>query len=537
MLTEQYLNNLSDQLVELYSTLEYEIKRDMVKRLAKLQKITDATEWSAKILNEAGGLRSNINKYVEQYDTKAQSMIKKLFYEALQKNEAQDLKNVSAAKRNLNANQLQMLNAKLKTLEQAETVTNPKDATIDKLYSAFFKKYQYDDTFKAIKRMTMTIADTSQEEFIRECNNAYMKVSSGAYSYQQALKEGVDELATTPVKTVFYSQSGSLREFSIESALRMNILTGVNQVASQQTLDNAEDIGVDQYEVSAHIGARWSKYAQNPWSNHSEWQGKIYTKEELTTVCGLGEPDGLCGINCRHSFYPYIKGMPKLYSKEALEEMNNKTVSLYGKQVSQYEAEQELRKTERAIRVCKRKAGCEEAAGLDNTKARVKLGELQQKARVICNETGIKRDYSREYVGTKTGDQPRSLLSLVDKNYFSRNDPLRLNVENVKKDGNFYDIGGHGTSNSITVGGKNMSAFEYAQLIKKDPSFNRDNGVRLLSCCTGQGSKSFAQQLANELDCNVKAPNDVLYIDLNGNLQIGLDNSGEFILFKPWGKK
>lgn len=411
MLTERYLASLSDELVELYSVLEYEIKRDMVKRLAKLQKITDATKWSAQIFNEVGGLRSNIDKYVKQYDSKAQSMIKKLFYEALEKNEASDLKYISSAKRKLNANQQQVLNAKLKALEQAESVVNPKDAVIDKLYARFYKQYQYDDVFRSIKRMTMTIADTSQEEFIRECNNAYMKVTSGGSSYQQALKQGVDQLATAPVKTVFYSQSGSLREFSIEAALRMNILTGVNQVASQQTLDNAEEIGVDKYEVSAHIGARWSKYAQNAWSNHSEWQGKIYTREQLETVCGLGYADGLCGINCRHSFYPYIPGTPRLYTKEALEKMNDKTVELYGKKVSQYEAEQELRKTERAIRACKRKAGCEAEVGIDNTKARVRLGELQKQARDICQKAGIKRDYSREYVGTKTGDQVRSLTA------------------------------------------------------------------------------------------------------------------------------
>lgn len=409
MLSARYLASLSDQIVEMYSVLEYEIKKDMVKRLAKLKNITDATQYQMKIYNEVGGLRSDITALIEKYDAQTQKMVKELFYKALAENETKDFKMISSAVRSGKTQQQQVLKAKLEALEQAENVAVPNDANIDRLYARFYKKYQYDELFKSIKRMTMTIADTTQEEFIRECNNAYMKVSSGAFSYQQALKQGVDEIATTPLKTISYSQSGSVRSFSIESALRMNIMTGINQTASQQTLDNAEELGVDRFEVDAHIGARWSKYAQNVWSNHADWQGGIYTREELRTVCGLGEPDGLCGINCRHSFYPYIDGSSPLYSKGELDEMNDTMVRLHGKQVTPYEAEQELRGTECQIRKYKKQADFEKMTGLDDTEARNKLWIYQKNARDICEESGIKRDYSREYIGTKTGKQPTGL--------------------------------------------------------------------------------------------------------------------------------
>ena len=62
-----------------------------------------------------------------------------------------------------------------------------------------------------------------------------------------------------------------------------------------------------------------------------------------------------------------------------------------------------------SIRAWKRKADCYEAAGLDNTAARVKIGEWQAARRSISEQTGIPADYAREYIGTVPKYQPRWL--------------------------------------------------------------------------------------------------------------------------------
>ena len=183
-------------------------------------------------------------------------------------------------------------------------------------------------------------------------------------------------------------------------------------------------------EVSAHLGAR-NKDGKNEWSNHAQWQGKVYCRggERFFTdadgtrrfapnfeeSCGLGEADGICGINCRHSFYPYFEGTSLEYSNGELDEMKESTVTIDGSRISQYEAEESLRLCERNIRKYK-----SVAQGLLDSKvsapdspelvrARNKIYEWQQKAKHITDETGLQRKYINEWIGTKNGKQPTGL--------------------------------------------------------------------------------------------------------------------------------
>lgn len=250
-----------------------------------------------------------------------------------------------------------------------------------------------------LARLTLTTAATTQTQFVQEANRVYMNVQSGAFDYDSAMKDAADELAKRGITTVQY-ENGRPVTRSIESAVRMNILTSINQTAANQTLNNAEVLGVEKFEVTAHMGAR---------PEHEAWQGKIYTKAQLYSVCELGSVTGLCGINCRHSFYPYFDGMEEHYTEKELDEMADEKVTFNKKQMTRYEGEQYLRGIERNIRRYKRQALTQEAAGVDNTRARRKIGEWQAAARDFTKQTGITRDRAREYVGTATGKQPTAL--------------------------------------------------------------------------------------------------------------------------------
>lgn len=77
---------------------------------------------------------------------------------------------------------------------------------------------------------------------------------------------------------------------------------------------NAQRLGTQYFEVTWHAGAR---------PDHAVWQGKVYTKEQLTTKCGLGTGPGLLGWNCCHTYYPFIPGISeRLYTDEWLAEQN-----------------------------------------------------------------------------------------------------------------------------------------------------------------------------------------------------------------------
>ncbi len=123
-------------------------------------------------------------------------------------------------------------------------------------------------------------------------------------------------------------------------------------------------------------------------------------------MCGLGKADGICGINCRHSYYPYFEGMERHYDAEAVAALSKKEyaytdASGVKHEYTRYEAEQAQRKIERQIRRYKKRIATYEAAGLENPEAKQKLGEWQAVARDFVKQTGLRRDYAREYVGVE----------------------------------------------------------------------------------------------------------------------------------------
>lgn len=373
MLSPRYLDGLADELTEIYSQLETDILQDMARRIERLGKVTDATKWQAQMLSEAGAMKKNIARILAKYDKKIVQQITDTVTNALETSARNDNRIFKAATgRTVSANNAQAMLS-----------------TIQKCHSD-------------LSRLTLTTAATSETQFVQEANRVYMMTQSGAFDYDTAMKSAADELSERGITTVQY-ENGKPVTRSIESAVRMNILTSINQTAANQTLNNAEELGVEKFEVSAHIGAR---------PEHEAWQGKIYTKADLYKVCNLGSVTGLCGINCRHSFYPYFDGMDKHYSADDLDEMASEKVEYNGKKMTRYEGEQKLRGIERNIRRYKRKALTQQAAGVDDTQARRKIGEWQATARDFTKQTGISRDSNREYIGT-SGEQPKGITPTV----------------------------------------------------------------------------------------------------------------------------
>ena len=382
MLSPRYLEGAADTLVEIYSQLETDILRDMARRIAKLGKVTDATDYQSRILAEAGGLRQNIAKILKGYDKKIIKAVQETYTEALKKSTVNDNRIFKSATGRTVSDQ---------SAQQALAIVQ--------------------NAHNNLSRLTRTTAATSQQQFVQQANRVFIEVQSGAFDYESATRHAVNDMAERGITTVQY-QNGKPVTRTIEAAVRMNVLTGINHTASTITMSNCEELGCDLVEVSAHIGAR-NRDGVNAWSNHEAWQGKIYKLHGSTDeypnfydTCGYGEADGICGINCRHSFYPYFEGAEARYSKDELDDMKDKDVEYNGQKMSQYEAEQRQRGIERNIRKYKRLAESEKAANLDNTRARQKIGEWQARARDFTKQTGLEREYTREHIGTQGGKQP-----------------------------------------------------------------------------------------------------------------------------------
>jgi len=122
--------------------------------------------------------------------------------------------------------------------------------------------------------------------------------------------------------------------------------------------------------------------------------------ENFYKATGYGTVEGLGGPNCRHSFYPYFEGSKPSLTRQELEAMNNKKVTYQGEQISQDEALAVQRGMERQVRRWKREESAAKGASplmdADQTKAKAKVKEYQGKLRAFTQETGLKRDYTRE---------------------------------------------------------------------------------------------------------------------------------------------
>ena len=434
MLSPRYLAGLSDELIDIYSNLENDILQDMARRLEKLKRITDATTWQARMLVEAGGLQKNIARLLSKYDNTIVQEIERIYKDALEKN--------------LNSNNRIFDEATGRTV--SDDFAQQMLATIEKTHSDLLS-------------LTMTTASTSQTMFYEQANRAFMKVQSGAFDYDTALKTAVDEMADKGITAVQYENGKPVRR-TIEAAVRMNILTGVNQTAAATTIDNCDELGCDLVETSAHIGAR---------PEHARWQGKVFSlsgtsdKYPPFSECGYGTITGICGVNCRHSFYPYFENTEKHYTQDDLDEMSKDKVVYNNKKMTRYDGEQKLRSIERKIRYYKRRTLTERAAGLDTSKSRGLIGKWQEIARDFTKQTGIQRDPVREHIGTK-GPQPVAISpARLDLNKNSRLAHKIKRLDNSKKK-LIADV----------PAGPAMS-FREADGRKANPNFNKGGGYTI----------------------------------------------------------
>lgn len=172
--------------------------------------------------------------------------------------------------------------------------------------------------------------------------NAVMDISSGAISYDKALNQAINTMTTSGLRWIDYDSGWHNR---VNVAARRAVMTGFRQVQGKINEQVASDLGTDSYEVSYHIGAR---------PEHQMWQGRVYTYEQLQTVCGLGTVTGLHGLNCYHDYNAFIPGVSvRTYTDEQLSHMmaDENTLKLYnGKSYTTYEALQEQRKMETVMR-------------------------------------------------------------------------------------------------------------------------------------------------------------------------------------------
>lgn len=373
MLAPDYLDHAPDRLVLLWQQVEDDILRDVARRISKMNTLTPTANWQLWRYEQTEALRQDVVKKLARYTGRSEAEIRRLMQEA-------------ATRAMENEDEIYYHYGK-------EPTPFSENATLQALLNA-----GYQQTAGTFHNLTATTANTVSGQFEAALDRAHLKVSSGAFDYKSAVKSAVDSLADT-MKYVTYPTGHT---DTLEVAARRAVLTGVNQTGAKLQVARADEMGVEFFETTAHGGARPS---------HAEWQGRQFHRGGAVDYMGKHYPDfeaatgygtgaGLCGWNCRHTFFAIFPelGAPPAWTQESLEALNARDIEYNGGKYTRYEISQMQRARERTVRKYKRRYLAEDAAGADTTASAVKLRQARQDLADFISATGGRADSARTSV-------------------------------------------------------------------------------------------------------------------------------------------
>nr|DAO94456.1 MAG TPA: minor capsid protein [Bacteriophage sp.] len=370
MLPPSYLDAMPDAFVQLAQQVEDEILQDVARRIGKMGTLTETADWQLWRYQQTEAVRENVVKLLAKYSGKSEATIRRLLKEAA--TEAMEREDAIYYHYNL------------------EPTPFEESAALNNLLNAGARQ-----TCGTWRNLTATTANTVSGAFERTLDVAWGKVATGAFDYKTAVKQAVDSLADEMPEITYPSGHTD----SLEVAARRAVLTGVNQTAGKLQEARMDEMNVEFVETSAHGGARPS---------HAEWQGRRFHRGGAVDYLGKHYPDfeqatgygtgaGLCGWNCRHTFFAVFPelGDPPQWTQEQLRELNARDIEWNGKKYTAYEISQMQRARERNVRRWKKRYLAETAAGVDTTDSAVRLKAARQSLAEFANATGGRVDSAR----------------------------------------------------------------------------------------------------------------------------------------------
>lgn len=228
---------------------------------------------------------------------------------------------------------------------------------------------EYRKSLGELNNLTRTTMDKSQQDLIELLDAAELRVSAGTQSYNAAICQVLDEYAAKGIKATYPSGT----ELTLEAAVRLCVVTSMNQTAAQITNQYILETGTNYVLFTAHPGARVGRSELPTYAGHDTWQGKAFsirgsepgypnllesTGYDIDPVTGQGkvvDPLGAHGYNCRHSHRLWDKRLKNPWRDEngnlILSDGNTLTDQENAKR---YKLQQKQRSMERGIRKTKR---------------------------------------------------------------------------------------------------------------------------------------------------------------------------------------
>ena len=299
-ITEKDIESVPQPIVSLFNDLEQTIMLDIIRRLQTNNKeITRSADWQINRLYELGKSKEEIKSYIKNTLKLSDEQIDKVFSNVISSGYARDKSLYDAVGKSFipyedNLQLQQLVNSMItQTKGELKNITG----------SLGFALREPNSTKLSYTPLTDYYQST--------LDKAITQIATGAFDYNTVLRNTVKEMTNSGLRYIDYDSGYSSR---VSVAVRRAVLTGYNQVVANINESNAEKLETNYFETTYHSGAR---------PTHQPWQGRVYSKEELVSVCGLGTVTGLCGANCYHNYYPFIKGVSeRTYTDEELDRMN-----------------------------------------------------------------------------------------------------------------------------------------------------------------------------------------------------------------------
>lgn len=417
MITPEYLNEIMYAMQDKLIYIDNYLLSKIVKRILKAYSIgkelfIPATMSDMRKLIDAGVLYEDIELALQKALPTMQGLIKDCFYEAAYEITMQNA-DIAAQICKIEGFPVVVPDySKVGITNKAEKL-GLTPVEIRHLETAYRR------TCGTVKNFTRTTARVTQQIYINACDTAYMKCTQGV-SVQAAVVEAIKELSDKGIQCISFGGKQENMEVAVARAVR----TGINQANAEIVLTRCAEMGVSYVKTSAHLGARVTP--ADDYTNHSWWQGRVYsvdwknpitsefasqinvTSEEfqwlndmrnyMQTVpkknypdfietCGYGDIQGICGINCRHSFYPYYPDVQTDDDSRPDLDENRK----------RYELDQKQRAMERAIRKTKKRLNAlstidrtEEEFLTEKKKTKDLLKQQSDKYMDFCKKNGLK---------------------------------------------------------------------------------------------------------------------------------------------------
>ena len=376
---DDYKEKIASKIAARYIGLEERILQDIARRIKKTGEITSTADWQINRLRILGYSSEDIEREIKKtldasYPEMFELYDKVIDWEYVRNKDIYEQINAEFILFEKNEQLKQITDAIIRqSLEDLENVTKS---------LGFYLDYNGKKVLTPLSQVYSNYLD-----------NACFDIVTGAFDYGSVLRRVVTQLTNSGLRKIEYGSGYASR---VEVAARRAVMTGVANLTGEIADYNAKKLGTEYFEVEWHAGAR---------PTHAVWQGRVWTKEQLYSVCGLGTVTGLLGANCYHAYYPFFPGISRRnWSDEWLEEQNrkeSKPKEFRGKEYTLYEAKQRQRQMETAMRAQREKVQMLQDGGADRQEVMLQKakyqGQLNEYA-AFSRKMGLKEERERTYI-------------------------------------------------------------------------------------------------------------------------------------------